>query len=359
MKRRWMVVMIAALAGAACDSGSLEQRVRADGGTSGRGPSAPIPPGMLPDGTCEQIEVGTTPGQTPRVMIVLDKSRSMIRDGLWRPAVRAVENLTESLNEQVAFGLASFPDYEPGADQGPFQPPDLEQACTVGSLKVDTALGTADAIARELATTTVHGNTPTAATLRDVAGSLAGPDLSPSIVVLVTDGAPNCPATPQVACECSTGDGECFPEHCLDYGAVDAVREVAERGSPVYVVGFRTSRWVRILDMMAQAGGTGRDQHIVASDGAELERALAEIAGSVLPCSYELDEAPPSLGFVQVTLNGEMLGHETVTPERGWRLVGDRTIELTGGACDLVRDVSLSREVKITVECEPVDVNLI
>ena len=346
--RSLSVVMLALVTvGCSADQARTRGATRPDAGTPTVG--VPLP---NPDGTCGRIEVGATPGLQPRVMIVLDKSESMETTGLWSQAVDAVTGITSALQDRIEFGLATFPDYVPSG--GEVDLPEQFRACSSGSIKVDMSLGTASAIAAELATTNVDGNTPTAATLRAVRLGIIGADFPSQVVVLVTDGAPNCSAMPSRASRCTSTDIVCEDFHRLDTLAVDAVRELAAAGALVYVVGFRTSEYSDILDAMAVAGATGRSTHILADDGADLREALTGIASSVLPCTYELEAIPADLSYVKVVLDDVPLDHESIAPNRGWRLQGEKTVELVGEACATVQDATRPHEVTITVECEPV-----
>ena len=66
------------------------------------------------------------------------------------------------------------------------------------------------------------------------------------VIVLVTDGVPNCPPD-----DGNADDGAL---------AVQAITQAARWGFPTFVVGFApaSQRWSRLLDQMAVAGGTGR-----------------------------------------------------------------------------------------------------
>ncbi len=341
----------------ACSGGELSTVTGRPGADAGRA-GAPARGGPNPDGSCERFVIGTTPGQIPEVLIILDKSGSM-EGRPWREAVGAVRELVGTLEERVAFGLATFPNVE--LDRfGRFPipipgPGSLESACDAGEVDVAPVLNAAQPIGEALRDDAPFGNTPTTSTLRGVGTLVGGPDTASQLVVLVTDGAPNCGASPPATgCRCTNFEASCPPEACLDPDAVTAVAEIAARGTPVYVVGFRTSEFRDVLDQMAAAGGTGRTTHIPANDATELTEALSRISGSVLPCSHELEAPPVDISFVRVTIDGVQVDHESVAGPDGWRLDGDRTIELRGASCESLRDTTRARELEITVECEQV-----
>ena len=346
----WIAIPVL-LVGCSADQVRTRGGARADAGV----PTVSVPQ-PNEDGTCGRIELGANPGLQPRVMIVLDKSQSMATAGLWDQAVEAVRGITQQLEDRIEFGLATFPDYVPSLGEGLITPIDQAAACGAGSIKVDMALGSAAAIENELRNATVAGNTPTAATLQAVRFGIVAADAPSQVVVLVTDGAPNCNVNPPPGARCTSSDPDpqCIDRHRLDSTAVDEVRSLAAAGLRVYVVGFRTSQYADILDAMAEAGGTARSTHILADNGADLREALTGIASSVLPCTYELDAVPADLSYVKVVLDDVPLDHESVSPSRGWRLQGDRTVELVGDACATVQDATRPHEISITVECEPV-----
>jgi hypothetical protein len=316
----------------------------------GAPPGGPRPPGVPGDPSCQRIEVGAHPGEMPRIMIVLDKSRSMATGNIWRPAVSAVRDLTERLDGAAEFGLTLFPNYT-GSLTGTVDP---VAACTRGEVFLDVGPMNAGPIGDVLSMSSPDGNTPTRVTLEEVHRVSFDPDREPPVVLLVTDGAPNCAPAPPAVCECTAGSALCNPEHCLDHGAVDAVAALAADGLRTYVIGFNTSEWTNILNQMAAAGGTGHDTYFPVEDGPALEAALAEITGTLLSCSYELDEAPYDIQYVRVVVDGVEVEHESRDPARGWRLQGDTTIELVGDACDALRDTSRGHTVEIAVECDPV-----
>lgn len=309
--------------------------------------------------TCEQVSVQSEPGAIPEVMIVLDKSSSMraVPPGgtmnLWGSAEAAINSLATELDPVVAFGLAMYPAVNPTG------PASQENFCSTGEVVTGFAVDNADAVEGDLAAAYVFGNTPTAASLIAVRNTLAATPkadpASPRIVVLVTDGAPNCgdPAGSRCVCTASSS-GLCHRLHCLDDdNTVAAIEGLAADGVAVYVIGFAVSGWDTVLDRMAAAGGTGRSAHIPAENTSELQEALSSVTYEALPCRYELDEVPANLSYVKVVLDGDQVNPVSASPDRGWQIAGDE-IELVGEACDTLRDPSQSHALDITIECAPV-----
>jgi hypothetical protein len=189
-------------------------------------------------------------------------------------------------------------------------------------------------------------------------------------VLLVTDGAPNCnDAADPASCACTRspvefcrgGDPgigaeiEPQPKLCLDDAAsVAEIRSLAGAGIKTLVIGYDTTAWSPTLDAMAAAGDTGRLTHYPVSDGVALQAALEAASAFVVTCTFELTEAPPSDRYVSVQVDSARLGHVTQTGgSSGWRLVGDRTVELVGETCRSVSD-GREHDVVIVRECEPV-----
>jgi hypothetical protein len=317
----------------------------------------PLDAPLNADSGCESVK--DTRPQAPNVLIVLDRSKSMYLGSVnrWQPAVTAITNLTASLDSQIRFGLLEFP--APSVTG-------LAGQCATGELIVPPELHSAATIASALAgdpTTKVGGGTPTAATLgiaKQALASLPGT----SYVLLVTDGAPNCDAAldPQT-CTCTGSNAnDCtgaamdggppshapFPTACLDDDAtVAAVADLAAAGVHTFVIGYDTAQFGPTLDRMAAAGGTARTTYYPVSDGTALSQAFQSISSYVASCSFQLSEAPPSASYVSVTVDGHRIKNGT-----GWKLVGDRVVELVDAACATVSD-GQSHDVLVVRTCEP------
>lgn len=307
------------------------------------------------DAACESVAIRTQPG-VANVLVVLDRSSSMYREpgfGMpgvdrWNPAVAAIGAVTDSLDDRVQFGLMLFAD--PGAPAG-------MTLCSPGAVVVPPMLASAASIRSALTgdPNELTGSwTPTAVSLDAARVALSGLE-GRQYVLLVTDGAPNCNgALDGSTCRCGSDTMSCAsnPRLCIDADrTVAAVRALREAGIGTFVVGYDTSSWADVLDRMAAEGGTGSTAHIPVGDEASLRSALGAIAGSVVSCSVDLEEPPISVRFVQVTLDGEPIPHESVaTGDASWRLVGDRTVELRGRACETLRDDE-EHELRVVREC--------
>ena len=95
------------------------------------------------DGACEEVRLALKPtsGSIPRVMLVVDRSYSMIVDeDRWSPIEQTLSRVTEALNDTVHFGLVLFPATNPGFGS------DAEMACAAGEVNVSPGASTADDI---------------------------------------------------------------------------------------------------------------------------------------------------------------------------------------------------------------------
>lgn len=316
-----------------------------DGNSSGDGSVIDGDGGSLADGSgggdtdggngneCERIDV--QPARVPpNALIVLDRSLSMLSGDRWDPAVNAVNTFVSALDSQVYFGLMTF-----GAGG----------TCGAGTVRVQPGENNAAAIASTLSSTSPDGATPTAASLRAAREALANSD-RPSYVILVTDGAPNCNSQRdgRANCQC-TASGLCGNDqwtYCLDDArSVEAIGELAAAGIPTFVIGYDTSEWESVLNAMAEAGNTGRS-YIPVQDQTSLQAALAEIGGSVMSCTYELDRAVSDPRYVRVTLDGT-----DIRMGDAWELEGQQTVRIVGDACDTLQDGG-AHTLTIVVECD-------
>ena len=302
-------------------------------------PSAPAPGPEVPEPiepeVCERIELIPDPVE-PDVLIVLDRSESMRVDNSgfvpvqtmrWEPAVQAVKDVTAALETSVRFGLMVFPDQA--------------GRCAAGEMSLPLALDNALPIAAELDTHEPGGATPLAVTLdrarEELIADRSVPDQPPrdKYVLLVTDGEPTCHVDNSPPFD---NDEE------ASYAAVTAL---AEERIKTYVVGYDTAGSAA-LDEMAVRGDTGDTAHRSVSDGPSLVEELQRIAGTLVSCTFELDQAPGDPDYVRVEVDGV-----TYALDDDWRLLDDTQVELGDAPCQLLRDGE-RHVLEITVECEPV-----
>lgn len=232
----------------------------------------------------EEFETGGEPTiddsrcETPNVVLLLDRSGSMLDDMKWEQATTAIETTIAPYFETLRFGLLPFPTdgscgvMEEGLaiEVGETGSADLD-AIFNESLPVDTALTPIVEVinAGKRALEAVHQD--------DRRGFL----------ILLTDGIETC-----------------APEAIEDTAPVEAVRLAADVGYQTYVIGFGTRVRRAVLREMAMVGGTGMERLV--SDQATLEETFNSIIESATTeicdlldndCDGRIDEgadcAPP------------------------------------------------------------------
>jgi len=294
---------------------------------------------------CGEFPFVVTPGGPADLVLVVDRSLSMDDDlpggggTKWEALLGAVDSVTHALEATADFGLAIYP---------------LESTCGPGAVVLDPATNNADSIMSTLRGGGPDGATPTAPTLASVGSYLAIPRAgheghSPAIL-LATDGAPNCnESLDGSSCTCtvsgSTGGADCGGgRFCLDdAGTYAAIEASVAAMVPVYVIGLPGSEaFADVLSEMARRGGTARaadPAYYAATDGAELESALTEIAEGFVSCVFEMSVAPENPRQVQILLDGTAVPH---TDDRtdGWAYTdpSNTVFELFGAPCDRLKD---------------------
>ncbi len=263
----------------------------------------------------------------PDVLIVLDKSASMLFGLRWDPSRMAVEMLVSEFESQVHFGLSMFP----AGDLG---------MCDPGELDVPLDIMNAAQITQQIDAVLPFGITPTAQTLenalmflgdRSVVGADSGPAPA-TYVLLVTDGEPNCPDLMH-----------------LDptQGSIDAVSALHDADIKTFVIGYEVGLGAGLMDQLAQAGGT--DHYYPVENQTDLTEAFHEITKDIISCTFELTEVPPDPTYVRIELDGKTVGINTAD---GW-VINGKVITLQGAACNTLRD-GVEHKLESQVECEPV-----
>jgi hypothetical protein len=333
------------------------------GGMSGTGGFAAVGGGPDPNGVCEVIRADADP-QVPDMMIVLDRSGSMTEGRRWTPSVSALKRVTMELQSQIAFGLAMFP--APPADPtmvlndalACFNMPDVQacldmidaQACAPGGVIVPIAIDNAGPIGMVLDQTVPAGGTPTPETLQTLVTAFANQSVDPDAlgplkyILLVTDGQPTCPV----------GSGSDVTPQDIEASNV-AMDALTAAGVKTYVIGYDTNTpgneaLAQVLDGFAQRGGTGDTMHRPVEDEASLLTVLQTIASELVSCTYVLDNPPRRADYVLVKLDGMQIN---LDDPNGWVLVGDRTVEVQGAACDQLRSTG-SHSIEVSVQCSVV-----
>ncbi len=287
----------------------------------------------------------------PNLYFVLDASGSMaaLEGSQTRyDAVRnQVVNLVRKLGPLINVGAAVFPRYVTDVDQ-----------CHVGGQVFPVTPGdpitgtdgpTTDGFRQSTIVPAPFGGTPTAATLEAITPTLLALE-GRSIVLLSTDGGPNCDATESCGAEeCIANiEGQCDPavnccaanqpygpSSCIDRDdTVAAIEALASAGIDVYVIGVPGSEvYASVLDEMAQAGNVPQPSppyYYRVDDVAALGGVLSQIASVAISCAFDLVDPPPVPGNTNVYLDGIVLPYDVID---GWKWKTSSVVELVGEAC--------------------------
>jgi hypothetical protein len=280
----------------------------------------------------------------PDILIVLDTSTSM-NDGFagpcaggcgaqskWTAAVASIESAVSATPLTASWGLKLLNDAADACAAGGIAVPVLSWSATL----VD------DALARRSNASGLAspGNTPTRAAIDVASANLLGRPPGPKpIIVLVTDGAPDCGPG---ASDPSAGDGG---------GATAAIANAAVAGIGTCVLGLGTSGGPAeaTLTQMAAAGANGcpvSPAYLSIASGADLFAALGTIAAQGGDCRFAIPPAPTTDGTtsrtdIAVVVAGTEIPED---PNDGWTYtdVSYTSLQLHGAACAASRQQTVS-----------------
>jgi hypothetical protein len=324
------------------------------------------------------------------VMLVVDKSGSMLDPIETGSSTSRLDEMKSAMggfltnNGEIArMGLAVFPDATDSASQ-----------CKAG--RTVQGITTSDDVTSELQSAAsqingtiqqigqtggmpARGGTPTAATLRAIAEDplLQADDSRQDIVLLLTDGLPNCNSAldPQT-CTCTTGSS-CSASSCLDdVASVNAVNDLRSKGIQTMVIGFGADTGgglaVDTLNAMAMAGGMARScsrgcstgescdtttntcatKFYQAANAAALTAVLQEfssILGTPEPCKYTFaDSKPEDPSFVVVYVDDQKVSPSADT----WNYAeidGIPTVTFTGDICTRLENATEAQPVTVEI----------
>jgi hypothetical protein len=302
----------------------------------------------------------------PNLYFVLDASGSMGLPPENPPYdhVRiAMVNLVQTLGPRIRVGAAVFPrpvasdTCHAGEHVFPPPPETVQQGDPVTGAEGPTTK------ALRLATLVQpSGGTPTSPTLSALTPRLTALS-GRTIVLLATDGGPNCnenavcgpeqcpiDCTPVPNC-CAPGEDP-GPPGCIDEAAsVDAVAALAAAGIQVFVIGIPGSESAAdVLNAMAIAGGAPQPTapyYYQVTDVGKLETVFGDIASLVVSCEFEVQDPPQQQGMTNVYLDQEVLPY---LDPNGWRWKPTNIVELLGTACERLKS-GLVKQVQIVSGC--------
>ena len=227
------------------------------------------------------------------------------------PTLTSAVNTTLSNTAGVSWGLKLFS--SPGGSNN----------CTVSTgVEVQIGANSASAIQQQIANTSPGGYTPTAKAISAAKAYLDTiTDKSNKVILLATDGEPNCKGTS----ENTTDDSA---------GAKAAITAAYTAGYKVYVVGMGPQTALTNLQSFAVAGGT--DNYYPADSPEALASALAAIGAQVASCTFSVTApAQGDTNNVAVYINGDPV------PSTGWTYTASsHTVELNGSYCDAIKNAT-------------------
>jgi len=317
------------------------------------------------------------PENLPAVlMLVVDVSGSMSRDApgstqsKWQITRDALQEAINALPGTTAVGVLYYPNQDTTASTTP-RP--VEACVNVSAMVPIDLLGPAgsphrNALAQSLQDANAAGGTPTHDAYRyafqngmSVATNFPGN----RYMLLITDGQPT------FLLEClGTGNTQ---DPVDEQPIVDEIAGARAQGIRTFVIGSPGSEdnvstgadarpW---LSRAATAGDTATagcsdtapnfchmDMTQATDFGAALRRGLAQIAGAIVACDYELPEPPPgetlNLGAINV-IHTPPGGESTIVPRTddpnctdGWRLDANQHVVLCPNTCNQVQADALS-----------------
>ncbi|WP_437673299.1 vWA domain-containing protein [Sorangium sp. So ce131] len=364
---------------AACEEDSAKPPPRSGSGHSAEepdddelnpGPDDPSgPPPADAGGLCgnriHEVEIA----DAPNLYFVLDASGSMLspvssRATRYDRVREAAVDLVRNLGPLINVGAAVFP--LDATDGAPCRAGGEVFPVTPGDPFADRQEGSTTTSRFRAAThVTPLGGTPTAATLTALTPKLVALE-GKTVVVLATDGGPNCNSSAGCDAEgcianieqqcpeenCCAPSGPSGPEGCLDRDdTVAAIERLASSGVVVYVIGIPGSEFYGdVLDEMALAGGAAQfvsPFYFKVDDLDTLGNVLSRIASIVVSCELDLVDPPPEEGQTNVYLDEELVPYDA---EDGWRWKSPSVVELVGGACQKLKSGRVG-QVQIVSGC--------
>lgn len=316
-----------------------------DASTSGRSGDAGASGTPTADANCG-VQTSKASKQPPDVLLVLDRSGSMtesIADDCccastcktttgvalcsdttncserW-PSLTSALDTTMAQSTDISWGLKFFGTAGSGGR--------TSDACAVSNgveVQIGPAPATPAAIKTAIAGTTPGSATPTAKAITAATAYLKTvSDQSNRVILLATDGEPNCKAG---ARDTTTPDTD---------GTVAAIQAAFAAGFKVYVIGIGPS--VGNLNNFAQAGGT--NTYYPATSAAELATALAAISKAVASCTFTMPAAPPDPANLAVYIDGKLVAKD---PANGWSAgSSSQIVNFNGSTCDAIKSGSAS-----------------
>lgn len=349
----------------------------------------------------DDIEAAVT---IPRVMLVLDKSGSMVAEGKgfwdadgddadndgfvdgdpnmtpatprvtrWQSLYETVDFIVTDFEERMDFGAVLFPSLTAKGDYNAIAcPVKATPDVAIGPDQGTTILATippADAIKQ------IAGGTPATAGILTGLGGLAtddpAEDARPKYIILVTDGAANCPIEPkddkleslfevyddQLPVVVGEANAQSIPTFVVGIDIQNVTSNSMQEGNP-----DNTNTYEK-LNEVAIAGGQPRDgaeKFYNTANQVELQAALMNISQLITSCTFDLSKPLSQIQFIESLIVDKgspgalVYGKKEVTDcatESGWKFTDETrsAVELCGDACTLYKQ---SGDVDIVFQCD-------
>ncbi|MCU1281079.1 MAG: hypothetical protein JWM53_4625, partial [bacterium] len=298
-----VIALFGGLAIAGCGASNIQHGGAGSGGTGGGGSGGTGGNGGTggtgggggggSDNNCGVQNFMLTKGGTPDLLLVQDRSGSMMEDAnggmttptKWTSMTTAINQVVGMVNT-VDWGLLFFSPVSGGGFG----------SCSVPSTP-DVACGpnTASQIASAISGTSPNGGTPTAEALNAGIQYFQGnTDGRTHYMLLATDGLPSCSGGNDVQ------------------NAENAVTTAAMAGIKTVVVGIGNDPMADMtLTTMANNGGMpdttpGNKPYYQVNTTTDLVNVLNKIAGQLVSCTYPLSMAPANPNYVEIDDNNGM-----------------------------------------------------
>ena len=262
----------------------------------------------------------------PNVFLVVDRSGSMgdpIASGSgtkkWDDLKSALGSLVTGFDSSIRLGLSLY---------------NRDGNCAAGQIDTPVAAAMGSTVMNQIGATSPGGNTPTAATLDYVRlhGGLNDTTRA-NVVVLATDGEPNC------------GDTDVTGKIQSLYSASPSVRTF------VIGLGTETASNPTLLNAWADAGHTARSgatHYYQSNSSADLSAAFQTIVGGIVSCTFSLSSVPPDPTQLYVWLGGTQI---PMDPGNGYTYFdGPPSVTLNGAVCDQLK-ADPSKKIRVVYGC--------
>jgi hypothetical protein len=325
------------------DSGNTGSFALPDASGSGNGGGGSAPTG---DANCGS-QTSSTSKEPVDVLLVLDRSGSMSESiaedcccarscasSTGKSVCKDTASCTErwpALTSAVNTAIAGTPEINWGLKL--FSSSQGGNSCTVNTgveVSIGPAATSASAIQNQIAGISPSGATPTAKAITTATAYLKTvKDQNNKVILLATDGEPNCKTTS----DSTSSDAD---------GTEAAITAAMTAGFKVYVIGIGPAANIPNLDRFAAAGGT--EKYYPATSANELATALASISKAVSSCTFTF--TPPTgsdASNLAVYVDGKLVEKD---PTNGWSIgATSQTVQLNGSTCELVKSKAAAVQV--------------